>query len=437
MRDAGRAPDGILSAFTSLLAAQAIGAALGLLFWVTVARSSGTSEVGLAAAAISAQTLVGSVTSLGVGTMLISELPLLAPGEQRRLMVRGIGTVAVVSSAVAAALAVVLGFAPGALGDALSSRSSAGVFVVGAVAAACAVVVDHGGLGLRRSRVQVGRNLLASALRFPVIAVLFGLGHRDSSVLQLSWALPILLSLGFSWWRLGLGRPRRVARPTLREDVRRYASLSLHNHALSLTLKASSQLLPVVAALLLPAADNAAFAVAWLLATFVFLPPYLLATALFAHGANQSSEEFRTTMATTVPAALCLSLALCIGAWLLGEPVLAVFGSHYASNSATILSLLVGVGLWMVLKDHLVAYWRSQRRYRRGLALAGVALVVEMAGYSTGGLVGRAWGDHAATGLCLGWLAGIAVEAVVFRPRLREAFGGLRWTSPLRLLRRR
>jgi O-antigen/teichoic acid export membrane protein len=433
----GRAPDGILSAFTSLLAAQTVGAVLGLVFWVTVARLIAPAEVGVAAAAISAQTLLGSVTALGVGTMLISELPLLDPADQRRVMVRGIGTVALFSAVVAAAVAVALRFGPGALGVAMSSASAAVTFVVGTAAAAVALVVDQGGLGMRRSRVQVGRNLLASALRFPIVAALVGLGHRDAGVLQVSWVLPLLLSLGYSWWRLGLGRPRRVARPRLRDDVRRFASLSLRNHALSLTLAAGSQLVPVVAALVLPAEDNAAFAVAWLLATFVFLPPYLLATALFAHGANQGSEEFRGTMASTVPAALLLSLTLCVGAWLLGEPVLRIFGSHYAGNSAQILSLLVGAGLWFVLKDHLVAFWRSQRRYRRGLALTGAGLVIEIAGCAAGGLVGRAAGDHAATGLCLGWLAGIAVEVLVFAPRLREAFGGLRWTSPLRLARGR
>ena len=66
---------------------------------------------------------------------------------------------------------------------------------------------------------------------------------------------------------------------------------------------------------------NAEFAIAWLLATFVFLPPYLLSTALFAHGATISEEEFRRSMERTIPAALSLSALLCVGAWVLGEAI--------------------------------------------------------------------------------------------------------------------
>ena len=66
------------------------------------------------------------------------------------------------------------------------------------------------------------------------------------------------------------------------------------------------------------------------MATFVFLPPYLLAIALFAHGANVSTEEFRTSMEKTLPASLLLSALLCVGAWVLGEPVLLIFGGDYA-----------------------------------------------------------------------------------------------------------
>ena len=70
---------GIWSPFRSLLLAQVLAAALGLVFWILVARLVDAHEIGVAAAAISAQTLLGIVTVLGFGTMLISELPLHAP----------------------------------------------------------------------------------------------------------------------------------------------------------------------------------------------------------------------------------------------------------------------------------------------------------------------------------------------------------------------
>ena len=95
---------GIWSPFRSLLLAQALAALLGLVFWILVARLVDAHEIGVAAAAISAQTLLGIVTVLGFGTMLISELPLHGPARQRTLVLRSLLVVAL-SSLVAGAVA--------------------------------------------------------------------------------------------------------------------------------------------------------------------------------------------------------------------------------------------------------------------------------------------------------------------------------------------
>jgi O-antigen/teichoic acid export membrane protein len=421
-------PVGILPAFGSLVAAQAIGAGLGLVFWITVARLVPAEEVGVSAAAISTQTLLGSVASLGVGTLLIAELGGLDTADRRRVLARGLAAVLLVSALLGAVFAALSGLMTQNLDQALSSPAAVVTFVAGVAAASAALVVDQAGLGVGRSRLQVGRSLLASGLRFPLAAGLLWWGARDSLVLQLCWVVPLWISIGFSLARLRLG-PRRRGGPGLRQELRRYAGPALRNHALSLALAAGSQLVPVLAALTLPSVDNASFAIAWLLASFVFLPPYLLATALFAHGANTGAEEFRRNMQATVPAALTLSLALCVGAWVLGRPMLGVFGAHYAERSTLLLAILVPAGLWMVLKDHLVAFWRSQRRFGTGLRLTLVALALEVLGAGAGGLLGGA------VGLCAGWLAAAALEVVVFAPWLREAFGGLTWQSPHRLVR--
>ena len=104
-------------------------------------------------------------------------------------------------------------------------------------------------------------------------------------------------------------RHQRVPGPSLRDDVATFGGHALRNHALSLSLATAPQMVPVIAGLVLTSVANAEFAIAWLMATFVFLPPYLLAIALFAHGANVSTEEFRKSMEKTLPASLLLSAA--------------------------------------------------------------------------------------------------------------------------------
>ncbi len=420
---------GIWSPFRSLLTAQVLSAVLGLVFWVLVARLVDTHDVGVAAAAISAQTLLGIVTVLGHSTTLISELPKYEPARQRTMILRSL-LVVLVSSAVAAG--VVVACAPllsSTLEAALGNPIGGATFVLGTAGFAWALVVDDSCLGVKRSGLQVWRNLVASSLRFPLTALLLVLGFTDAHVLQVCWVLPLLASIPFTLWRLRLPGGDRT-RPPLLAGVRDFLGLALRNHALSLSLAAGSQMVPVVAALTLTSVENAEFAIAWLMATFVFLPPYLLATALFAHGANVTEEEFRLSMGRTIPAALCLSGLLCVGAWVLGEPVLLIFGGDYARHSWAILALLVPAGLWMVFKDHLVVLWRSQKRFALATRLTGAALVLEIVGALAGGIIGGA------RGLCIGWLIAMGVEMTLGIPWLRQAFGGLHWRSPLPTRRR-
>jgi len=416
---------GIWSPFRSLVLAQALAAVLGLIFWVLVARLVDAHQIGVAAAAISAQTLLGIVTVLGFSTMLISELPAHPPARQRTLLVRSLLVVLLSSIVAGAVLVAVHPLLSSNLKEALDNPIGAATFIAGTAAFAWALVVDDACLALKRSTVQVGRNLFASSLRFPLTALLLALGATDAHVLQLCWVIPLFVSVPFVLWRLKLPRDD-VDKPSLVADVRGLMPLALRNHALSLSLAAGSQMVPVVAGLTLASVDNAEFTIAWLIATFVFLPPYLLATALFAHGANITTEEFRASMERTIPAALTLSFLLCVGAWVLGEPVLLIFGGDYARHSWAILALLVPAGLWMVFKDHLVALWRSQRRFALATRLTGAALVIEVAGAMTGGIIGGA------RGLCIGWLAAMGVEMAVGVPWLRQAFGGLHWRLPVR-----
>lgn len=423
---------GIWAPFRSLLGAQIIGAVLGLVFWVLAARLVDAHEVGVAAAAISAQTLLGIVTVLGIGTVLISDLPQHEPRRQRQLILRGLLVVAVSSSVLGGALVALSPLFTENLKEALGDPFGATAFVVGVMAAAWAIISDEAALGVKKSSVQVHRNLLASSLRFPITALLLALGLTEAHVLQVCWVLPLVISVPFALWRLRLPRRERgdAPGPSLRADVATFRGHALRNHALSLSLASASQMVPVIAGVTLASVANAEFAIAWLMATFVFLPPYLLAIALFAHGANVSTEEFRKSMEKTLPASLLLSALLCVGAWLLGEPVLMIFGGDYASESWKILALLVPAGLWMCFKDHLVALWRSQRRYGLATKLAGSALLIEITGATIGAIAGGA------VGLCVGWLIAIAVEAVLSVPWLREAFGGLHWQSPLSLRHR-
>ncbi len=294
---------GIWSPFRSLLLAQVLSAVLGLVFWVLVARLVDAHDVGVAAAAISLQALLGIVTVLGHSTTMLQELPKADPARQRTMIRRSLLVVAVSSTLASLVVVAVSPFLASNLKEALGDPIGATAFVLGTAGFAWALVVDDSALGVKRSGIQVWRNFLASSLRFPLTAILLLLGFTDAHVLQVCWVLPLVASIPFTLWRLKLPRGDRSSPPLL-TDVRRFQAVAIRNHLLSLCLAAGSQMVPVVAAVTLTSVENAEFAIAWLMATFVFLPPYLLATALFAHGANATEDEFRQSMERTIPPAL-------------------------------------------------------------------------------------------------------------------------------------
>lgn len=414
---------GVLAPFRSLLGAQVLGTVLGLLFWVLVARAVAAPEVGVAAAAITTQALLGLLVSLGLGTHLVAELPGHPEARQHQLLRRSLLVVGLAGTA--AGLLVVLAAGPlgllgQSLGAAVSSPLDAGLMVLGVVGAGWALVVDEATLGLRRSSLQVWRNLCASGVRFPLVGALLLLGPRDATILQLAWVGPLLLSVGLMLVAVHRGvaeaAPVAPAGPTLLEDVRRSARPALRHQGLNLAVAAATQVVPVVAAVALAPADNAAFTIAWRVATVAFLPPYLVAVALYAHGASLDADAFRRTMGRTLPAALLLSVALCLAAVALGRPGLWVFGEEYAEASYLLLCLLVPAGTWMVVKDHLVAWWRARQQFRVATRLAAASVLLEVGGAAAGAAVGGA------TGLAVGWLAGMATSALL---------GWRWWTRPL------
>ena len=287
---------GLWAPFASLLSGQSAAALLGLVFWLVAARVVDPAELGVAAAAISTQTLLGLLVSLGLGTHLVTELPGAGRDVVRRWVHRallGAGAVGVVVAGVLVAVvegarAALDSDVGGALAEGLSHPLLIVGFVLGVVAATGVVVLDEAVLGLRRSRVQLTRNVTASLLRFPVGAALLFLAGADAWVVQAAWVLPLLVSL-----LLALRALRLPASPHTpwSDDVQEHLRPALRHHAVNLAVAASTQVVPVIAGITLAATANAQFAVAWLLATCAYLPPYLLATALYAHASHDGPDS--------------------------------------------------------------------------------------------------------------------------------------------------
>ena len=401
---------GLFGAFLSLASAQVITTAAGFLFWLVAAHLVDARNLGVVAAAIAVSALLAKLLTMGLGTLLIVELPRLTPVAARAMLGR------------ATILLTLLGIGGGMLsagGVLLLSRIRgedeplqqmvvdpvlAALFVVLLASTTVATVLDQAVLGVNRASVQVVRNTIASLGRFPLLVGLALAGEVGTAGLLLTWVVPQVLSLVVAVVQLGLPGARD---PGGRNRLRSLWRAALAHHLLNLALAAGPLLVPVIAAATLTAVGNAHFTIAWMVATFIFIPPYMLATALFSSTVNQGIDAFGTSIRRTLPLALGLSLGLCVGAWILGGLGLRAFGSEYAEGSTVLLWLLAPAGLWMVVKDHLVAQFRVEGRLGFATRLALASVVLEAAG----ALVGAHFGG--ARGLVLGWLVSALVQLVL------------------------
>jgi O-antigen/teichoic acid export membrane protein len=200
-----------------------------------------------------------------------------------------------------------------------------------------------------------------------------------------------------------LARGRRLIEPTL---LRGIGKLALSHNALNISIQAALLLLPVLVTVLVSATANASFNAAIMLAGFVFALPYAVSVGLFAAARGDESEIVKR-MRLTIPFGLAVSAAANLVLFPLAGPLLHIFGPAYAADGTVLLRLIVLAGLPFVVKDHFIALRRVQGRTTQALAVTSVFLVLELAGATAGARLGGV------VGLCVGWLAVLAVEALV------------------------
>ncbi len=156
----------------SLVGAAAVTSLLGFVYWWVAARQFPVEAVGLASASVSTMTLLGNCCMLGLGTLLIKELPR-QPDEAPSListaliLVAGVGTIAGFGFAIAAPY-VSASFQPlrANVVDVIIFSSGVGLTTI-------MLVLDQALVGLLRAGLQLWRNTVFAIAK---LALLFAVG---------------------------------------------------------------------------------------------------------------------------------------------------------------------------------------------------------------------------------------------------------------------
>jgi O-antigen/teichoic acid export membrane protein len=404
----------ILTNAGAMAGSRAVTSILGVLYWSVAARQFTPSAVGFAAASISAMTLLATAGLLGVGTLLINEIPR-RPGQERSLLSAAV-LVAGTGGAVLGVLFAVLAYHVSSdFGGLAASWQNGALFALGVSLTAVTLALDAALLGWLKGGLQLQRNAVFAAAKAGAL-VLAGmwLVERDGLTIYATWAAGNVISI------LGLVGLDASQRTTLRayrprwNALRELSRAALGHHMLNLALQAPPLALPVVVTALLTATTNAYFYTAWMVASFVFVGPIALATAFHPVGAG-APAAIAHRLRFALGASLVVSLATCAALLVCADWLLAVFGQAYAEQSGWSLRLL-GFGIFpLIVKEHYVVVCRISGRTVPAAVAAATGGLLEVGLAVAGAVIGGL------PGLSLGWVVGLCVQAALMAPTVYRA----------------
>ena len=165
------------------------------MYWWIAARHFSPEAIGIASACISAMMLLGSFCVLGLGTLLITELPR-QPGKEASLISTGLLVVGIVGGCAGITFALLAPYAIAGFQPLRASGVNIFIFAIGVSLNAVTLVLDQALIGLLRGSLQLWRNTLFAVVK---LVTLFLVGSWLSSnigiALYAMWAISSSISV--------------------------------------------------------------------------------------------------------------------------------------------------------------------------------------------------------------------------------------------------
>jgi O-antigen/teichoic acid export membrane protein len=414
IEEAARHNRSLLTNAGSMVGTTLITSVLGVAFWLVAAHNFSQSAVGVASAAVAAMTLFGFVGTLGLGTLLMGELP--RQEDRHRSLLNAALLINVVAGSVLglgfALIAPLVSSNLAALGESLPSTA---FFAVGVGLTALAFVLDQALIGLLQGGLQLVRNVVFALVKLlALIPIAIWVANAGAPWIYSAWAAGIAVSL-VVLIRFYARRDGDALRPNFARLLEMRASAASHA-AVNLALETADLAMPILVIVLLSASANAAFYIAWMIAGFLVMVPLSLSMVAYAIGSADAAglaRRFRFTFGISLGFGVIANLVLVPAA----SPALQVFGQGYADQATTALHILALGVFPLTFKTHYVAIHRVQRRLKIALPIVWCGTLLELGGGALGAVLGGL------TGVAWGWLAGLCIEGLVMS---RDVLGGLR-----------
>lgn len=305
-------------------------AILGMLFWVVASHSMDTKSMGLATSALSAATMIGSLSLLGMDASIVRYLP----GSKNQKELYSIAlTIAVLLSIVITSIFLAgLGlFSPAHLF--LREGWLLPIFFSYVVISSAILIQNIAMISLRRSDLSFIQNLFQS-LKIPIILLAGYLGVYGFFI---SYGIASLVSLAvgaFFLYRCGLSLKFGINKTLIKEIV----GFSLGNYVSMIVMIAPITIMPMIIVNTVGAEDGAYFYVAYTLASLILLASDAVLMSLFVEGSHDM--PLRTNVINGLKFVTLIMAPAIIVFILFGDKILLLFGHAYSANSFGILRLL-------------------------------------------------------------------------------------------------
>jgi O-antigen/teichoic acid export membrane protein len=389
-------------------AGTVIRMSLGFFTWLAAARLYPSSQVGQAAAAISAMMLCIEAGLLGIDIALIALLP-----EHRRrpaALLDTAFTLAAIAACTSSLVFVALSLAGFKALHLFAAHPVDGVlFVSLTVLGATWWMMDQAAVALRRSEHVLLRAIVAGAVTLAAVVAFGAAGMQTAGAILVAWvaAAVVACAIGFVQIRRATGGVRY--RPRIVSPLwRRLTSVGLPNWAVSAADNAPGLILPIVAAEVISAHAAAYWYTVWMMAFASYMVALSFGLHLFAEISNEPSQLLRLSRQQLRSGLLFATVATVV-LIAVGPLVLSILGHAYESHGATPLRIAALAAVPMVVTKSYLFTCRATRRIREGATAAtvtGVAAVsLAVVGAKAFGLSGIAGAWLAVQLVAAGWAA--------------------------------
>lgn len=415
----------MLTNAASLIGTTGVTSVLGFAYWWLAARRFLPEVVGIGSASIAIMALLGSFCVLGLGTLLITELPR-QPEQEGSLISTALILVGVVGMVVGVLFVLIAPYLSTEFLPLRASVTDVIIFGLGVSQTAITIVLDQALIGVLRGSIQLWRNTIFAIGKLILLFMAsVWIAHATGMSIYATWTIGGILSLIALVVCLPFNKSWRSRNYLPQWSLLKKLGLSaLQHHVLNLALQMPSLLMPVLVTTLLSAKMNAWFYVSWMIVNVVFLVPNALTTVLHAMNSAQPAtlaQKARSTIGLAFLASLGANIVLLFGT----QQVLSVFGSGYAENAAWSMRFLALAAFPLVIKAHYISICRIQDRVTKAMLSMIPGGVLELVAASVGAYLGGL------SGLSLGWTLAIFCEALFMLPTVLKALTTKAMDEPL------